>query len=130
MTALLIDGDIVAFKAATVSEHPVHWGDDLWTLHSYTSEAYAYAADMVARLHENSGCTNAWVFFSGKKNFRKDVDPKYKANRIGKRKPLCLAPLRKRMEETIEHISLSSLKASFLQMNSDNSVTKTFKIVS
>ena len=47
---------------------------------------------------------------------------------LSEKKSLVLAF--KRMEETIEHISLSSLKASFLQMNSDNSVTKTFKIVS
>ena len=114
MTALLIDGDIVAFKAATVSEHPVHWGDDLWTLHSYTSEAYAYAADMVELLREKSGCTNAWVFFSGKNNFRKNVDPKYKANRIGKRKPICLGPLRERMEETMRCVSFDGLEADDL----------------
>ena len=38
MTILLVDGDIVAYKAATASETPVHWGDGLWTLHAYEQD--------------------------------------------------------------------------------------------
>ena len=31
-TTLVIDGDILAYKAATKSEYDAHWGDGLWTV--------------------------------------------------------------------------------------------------
>ena len=31
---LLIDGDIIAYQIASQIEEPIHWGNDLWTLHS------------------------------------------------------------------------------------------------
>ena len=34
---LLIDGDIVAYQAASASEHAIQWDDDTWTLHSFES---------------------------------------------------------------------------------------------
>ena len=32
---LLVDGDIVAYKAATIAETPIDWGDGVWTLHAH-----------------------------------------------------------------------------------------------
>jgi DNA polymerase-1 len=38
MTLLLIDGDIVAYKATVSAETPINWGDGLWTLHCYEQD--------------------------------------------------------------------------------------------
>jgi len=35
---LLIDGDIIAYQVASSIETPIHWGDDMWTLHSDANE--------------------------------------------------------------------------------------------
>ena len=35
---LLVDGDIVAYKAATVAETPIDWGDGFWTLHAFEQD--------------------------------------------------------------------------------------------
>ena len=53
---LLIDGDIVAYQAASGSEHPIQWDDDLWTLHSYESETNQKADEIIDSLMEQSGC--------------------------------------------------------------------------
>ena len=38
MRNVLIDGDEVAYKAAFVSEVPIKWDEDTWTLHSSERE--------------------------------------------------------------------------------------------
>ena len=55
MTHLLVDGDIVAYQAATASEYPIHWGNDLWTLHSFADEAAQYAKNMVDTMTKEAG---------------------------------------------------------------------------
>ena len=36
---LLIDGDHLAFTAACAVEHPVEWEPNVWTTHSFLSDA-------------------------------------------------------------------------------------------
>ena len=38
MLTLLIDGDIIAYRAASATEVPIQWEEDLWTLHGIPSE--------------------------------------------------------------------------------------------
>ena len=52
---LLLDADIVAFKAASSAEQPIYWGDGLWTLHSYESDAQASATAYLDRLRDKFG---------------------------------------------------------------------------
>jgi len=33
MSTLIVDADIVAYKLSTVSEKPIRWENDVWTLH-------------------------------------------------------------------------------------------------
>ena len=91
---LLIDGDVVAFKIAVIAEKPIHWGDDIWTMHCDVAEARgqtdAYIHDLMVTLKADE-CK---IALSDMTNFRKLINPEYKANRKGKRKPMCFPELK------------------------------------
>lgn len=97
LTALL-DGDILIYQAAASAEQPVQWSEDLWTLHSNLSDATEHFESAVAgivselaQLYESD--VRVIVALSDKRNFRKELNPLYKANRASKRQPLCRQPL-------------------------------------
>lgn len=87
---LLVDGDIVAYKAATVAETPIDWGDGLWTLHAREQDVILNMVPFMDQIKEASGCTKVITCLSGDSLYRKDVAPYYKANRKGTRKPMLL----------------------------------------
>lgn len=114
MTTLLVDGDIVAYQAATANEYPIDWGDGLWTLHSFADEVYQYAENMISNLVQEAGCSKALVLLTAGNVFRKELDPEYKANRIGKRKPVCLPQVRQMMVDNMKTKSTDGLEADDL----------------
>ena len=121
---LLIDGDIVAYQAASGSEHPIQWDDDLWTLHSYESETNQKADEIIDSIMEKSGCKKKMVFLSGKKVFRKEIDTEYKANRIDKRKPMGLSAVRSHLKKnhrakSMEHLEADDLLGIYATKNPD-----------
>lgn len=87
---LLIDGDIVAYQAAVSAETPVNWGDGLWTLHAYEEEVVVKIEQHLSLIMGDLHFDQIQVAISDIKNFRKDVDPQYKANRKNIRKPMLL----------------------------------------
>ena len=56
MTQLIIDGDIIAYKAAATSETPINWGDGLWTLHAHEEDVKKYVDDFIFTLKKDSKC--------------------------------------------------------------------------
>ena len=87
---LLVDGDIVAYKAAVIAETPIDWGNGVWTLHAHEKDVISSMEDFMAKIIEESGCDEVITCLSGDKLYRKDVAPYYKANRKGTRKPMLL----------------------------------------
>jgi DNA polymerase-1 len=95
---LLIDGDIVAYKVSTACEEPVHWGDDLWTLHADAKEGRKQIDEWILRLQDDlDNYTGIAMFLSASSSFRRDVLPTYKANRMSKRKPMILKEMKKHL---------------------------------
>lgn len=94
MTVALIDGDILAYQAASVSEVATDWGDGLWTLHAFESMAIAAFTTQLRSILEKVGTDTCVIVFSDANNWRKDVLPTYKSNRIGVRKPMLLKFIR------------------------------------
>ena len=90
MRSALIDADILAYQAAVTAEQAHDWGDGLWTLHAFESEAIASFASMVNVITEKVDGSLAILAFSDSQNWRKEVLPTYKANRSGIRKPMLL----------------------------------------
>jgi len=87
---LLVDGDIVAYKAAVVAETPIDWGEGIWTLHAHEKDVIASMEEFMSKIIEESGCDKVITCLSGDNLYRKDVAPYYKANRKGTRKPMLL----------------------------------------
>jgi 5'-3' exonuclease len=74
----LIDGDLVAHRCAASAEND---GEDI---------AILRADRLMRELIEATGVDSYRVFLTGANNFRREVDPEYKANRKGKPLPIYL----------------------------------------
>ena len=100
---LLIDGDVLAYKIAATIERPIHWGNDLWTLHSDAAEGKRAIDEQLITLQEDLNADDVIIALtSSDDNFRFSVWPSYKSNRKGKRKPLCLYEMRNYMLEAYD----------------------------
>ena len=94
---LLIDGDIIAYKASSSVQKDIYWGDGLFTCHAYLDDAidqFKVILDGILEgIYENTleryDVSDMLFFFSDKDNFRKHYLPDYKSNRKNTRKPTC-----------------------------------------
>lgn len=86
---LAIDGDILLYKAATAAEKEIDWGDDIWSLQTDLKEAKDGFQGQLNKITDKLGINDYVVCLSDhSNNFRKIVDPSYKSNRKGTRKPV------------------------------------------
>ncbi len=108
---LIIDADIIAYKAAASCEHPIHWGDGLWTLHSFEADVGTYIGVFVDTLMTEAGADKALCCLSDKENFRKELAPFYKANRADTRKPMLLNFAREYIKEHWDTTIIDKLEA-------------------
>lgn len=113
---IIIDGDIPLYSIAFSVEEPIDWGDDFWTLHSdmkMARDSLTIWMDKVvedlAPLHH--GDHNLVVALSDKANWRKDIYPAYKENRVTKRKPVVFNPLREHIREAYDAVCYPRLEA-------------------
>ena len=80
---LIIDADVPLYKASFASEIETDWGDDLWTLHSNIGTAKEiFEQEIEAIRAEFPDDFPILLCFSGNDNFRKELLPTYKANRL------------------------------------------------
>jgi DNA polymerase-1 len=96
VTTLLIDGDEYLYVACAAAERDVRWDKDNHVLSCNAEEAWDTFCASIERLKGNLGGSRAYLAFGGEGNFRKDLDPTYKAHRKDARKPLCLPRLYER----------------------------------
>lgn len=95
---LAIDGDIIAFRAASSVQKDICWGGGLYTCHAYLKDAIEQFNIIIDTILEriNEQCDTHYdkgsmlFFFSDSEgNFRKYYNPDYKSNRKNSRKPTC-----------------------------------------
>jgi|3_EtaG_2_1085321.scaffolds.fasta_scaffold18103_3 DNA polymerase-1 len=95
MRELLIDADIFVYKATRLSERETNWGGDSWTLHSDMGEVKTIIDDQIWKVLDKTKIGSEvpiiTLCFSDRKNFRKKINPDYKSNRKGGRKPMCFS---------------------------------------
>ena len=111
---ILIDGDIICYQIATKIEEPIHWGNDMWTLHSDFGSAKFIFNNYIKDLREQLGIHEVLIFLTSGSNYRDLIYPGYKGNRKGKRKPTCLHVMRRWLEEEWDAITEPRLEADDL----------------
>lgn len=97
MLFIFIDADMLCFVSCCSVEREINWGDGLWTLHADAKEAETQIDDRVEgivttvldKLNYEGEYRIIMCISDPKVNFRKKILSTYKANRIGKRKPVC-----------------------------------------
>lgn len=97
MLFIFIDADMLCFVSCSSVEREINWGDGLWTLHADAKEAETQIDDRVEgivttvldKLNYEGEYRIIMCISDTKVNFRKKILSTYKANRIGKRKPVC-----------------------------------------
>lgn len=94
---LIIDGDIIAYKAAASVEKATKWDSDLWTIHAYESEGVESMETQIARIVEKLNGGECIFALSDGASFRYDIYPLYKSNRKDTRKPIILAALKQHL---------------------------------
>jgi DNA polymerase-1 len=108
---LVIDGDMLLYKAASVAEQEIRWSDDIWTLETNMNVAKAEADRQVDEIKRDLKSDDILVVFSDRVTFRHKMWPAYKQNRSGKRKPLGLGELKEWMMESYTSTLYPNLEA-------------------
>lgn len=112
MRTLLFDGDIFAYRTASVHEKVIHWDDNISSLHSQREEAEAHLYDQIIRIQDALDADALVIAMTdAQHNFRKDILPTYKSNRKGVRKPLLLEHLKDFMRTTFDTYDRPTLEA-------------------
>lgn len=96
---LLIDGDIYIYRAAATCEKVINWDDDNYVNYASLSEAKVIFINTMRELLNKFETKEYTIALSHYKNFRKDINPNYKANRKDKKPPIVYKPLRQWVEQ-------------------------------
>ena len=91
---ILVDADALVFEVTAACQEEFEWSPDVWTYNCDTAEAKRKFIDRLDTIVKRVTTLlkqkehKIIMCFSDSINFRKQVYPQYKANRVGKRKPL------------------------------------------
>ncbi len=87
---LLIDGDVEAFKASSVSQEKIDWGDGDVSLDTNAKGAEDYLVSALDHYAEVLEADRLIVCLSSPENWRKELWSEYKANRKDKERPVLI----------------------------------------
>lgn len=112
MKFIAIDTDILAYKAATSAETEIEWEPDIWTLFMDMNDAKANFTKQVDDIKSALGVDNVVCCLTdSSNNFRKSIDPGYKAGRKGTRKPVGYKALLQWIRDTYTVVEKPTLEA-------------------
>jgi len=110
-TTLLIDADVLAFEAAVVAEESIQWKDELWTVHADMALAKARVINKIVEFQENLKTENVVLCLSDRANFRRKLNPDYKANRAKSRLPIILRQVKQWIIDELGGVLWANLEA-------------------
>ena len=108
---LLIDGDVLAYQSAFIAQANIQWEGELWTTHSDLALAKNWVIERLEMFKEKTGAVAFVIAISDKNNFRRKLNPLYKANRRSKFAPIGLSPMRDWMAEEYGTVIYPNLEA-------------------
>lgn len=107
---LLIDADYFFYRAATTAEYEMDYSEDVTVIAGDFNKGKDIVKKEFKKLRTMFDTDNILLTFTASDNFRKDVDPEYKGNRI-KRKPCGYLKLKNWGMESYPSISYPRLEA-------------------
>jgi len=108
---LLIDADFIVYKCCAAAETEIDWGEDVILVTSRFSEAYKAVTKELQRIALSFGdFSEAILFFSHHKNFRKKIYPEYKGHR-NRKKPCGYKKVIAALQEDYGTIIMPELEA-------------------
>ena len=108
----LIDADILLWKAAMAAETEINWSGDIWTLYADLADAKRAFEAQVTRVEDTLKIKeHVFCLSDPHANFRKVVDPTYKSNRRGTRKPVGYVALCDWLKQNFKTFSKPTLEA-------------------
>ena len=110
MTTLLIDADHLIHSACAACECDIRWDEWINTLHLEQGDVKDFIAMRLAYWQELTESNEVVMCFSDYPSFRYDIWPEYKANRIGKRKPLGMRDIRQWVHKEYTCRSMAGLE--------------------
>jgi DNA polymerase-1 len=139
-TTLLIDADVLAFEAAVVAEESIEWKDEMWTVHADMALAKARVVNRVEEFKDLMKTDNVTMCLTDRANFRRILNPDYKANRSKSRLPIILRQVKQwiieeydgQMWTNLEADDVISILATDKEMDEETiivSIDKDFKTV-
>ena len=139
-TKLLIDADVLAFEAAVVAEESIEWKDEMWTVHADMALAKARVVNRVEEFKDLMKTDKVTMCLTDRANFRRVLNPDYKANRSKSRLPIILRQVKQwiidelhgQMWPNLEADDVISILATDKEMDEETiivSIDKDFKTV-
>lgn len=111
MTQLLIDADILLYQSISASEQEVEFEQDLWVMYSDLNVAHEMFTEKLDAITGIFPEAPYRLCFSDARNFRKEINPTYKANRKATRKPMAFKEFRAQIMDAYPSITKPSLEA-------------------
>lgn len=97
---LLIDADGFLYRSVAAAEYEADWGDGIFVASTNVNQAIDMFKSLMETVRRTLGDGEQIMVISGSNNFRYEVDPSYKSNRKGTRKPLGYKALVDWLKET------------------------------
>lgn len=108
---LIIDGDWLVYVACCASENDIRWDEWIHTLHADPVDIRDMVGGRINQWKEMTGDSDVMLCFSSYPTFRHEIYPDYKANRLGKRKPLGLRDAIDWAKAEYQHHTMEGLEA-------------------
>jgi DNA polymerase-1 len=110
-TTLLIDADVLAFEASVIAEESIEWKEEMWTVHADMALAKARVVNRVEEFKDMMKTNSVTMCLTDRANFRRVLNPDYKANRSKSRLPIILRQVKQWIIEELDGQMWANLEA-------------------